>query len=79
MSCVEVTNHNVYPSGAERAVQLRPDGTGYHVGSILISERGNHTGRLVIRDAAENHEHIVLRDFAVIPEKKLQRVRGKRP
>jgi hypothetical protein len=46
------------PSGNTRAVQLKPDGTGYLVGYVTLMEAGNHTAAIKLQDAEATHEGV---------------------
>lgn len=43
------------PSGATRSAVLRPDQTGYLVGTLLVDEAGNHTARIILNTPNGTH------------------------
>lgn len=54
-SDVEVRLNVTSPNGSSRAIDLKPDQSGYHVGGMVVTERGNHTATITIKDAEATH------------------------
>lgn len=56
------------PVGFAERKRMEPDGTGYHVASMVLPARGMYSARVVIRDDARGENFSVDTEFEVFPD-----------
>lgn len=56
------------PEGFAERKRMEPDGTGYHVASMVLPARGNYSARVLIRDDAQDQTWSADTEFEVFPD-----------